>query len=219
MRARSGPSPGRSSRTPGVPRLSRLVPDRGPRPAGPDRPTAEGRHVLHRRHPLREGDGLSEVRGGRRTSSTWRAASCAIWRRCREAESLWQGECFVFDERVAVGHGLADGHPQPVPGLPDAGQRRGAGVAALCRGRLPASAATTPGPRSSARPASGTGSTGGIAERAGHRPHRGDAGDNAEGSSSERPVASGSPSRLVELARDQIDQGVDGLLRRRRPRR
>ncbi|WP_428151106.1 rhodanese-related sulfurtransferase [Brevundimonas sp.] len=26
-----------------------------------------------------------------------------------EAESLWQGECFVFDERVAVGHGLADG--------------------------------------------------------------------------------------------------------------
>jgi UPF0176 protein len=26
-----------------------------------------------------------------------------------EAESLWQGECFVFDERVAVGHGLAPG--------------------------------------------------------------------------------------------------------------
>ena len=25
-------------------------------------------------------------------------------------ESLWQGECFVFDERVAVGHGLAQGH-------------------------------------------------------------------------------------------------------------
>lgn len=24
-----------------------------------------------------------------------------------EAESLWQGSCFVFDERVAVGHGLA----------------------------------------------------------------------------------------------------------------
>jgi UPF0176 protein len=24
-----------------------------------------------------------------------------------ESESLWQGECFVFDERVAVGHGLA----------------------------------------------------------------------------------------------------------------
>ena len=24
-------------------------------------------------------------------------------------ESLWQGECFVFDERVAVGHGLAPG--------------------------------------------------------------------------------------------------------------
>lgn len=26
-----------------------------------------------------------------------------------EAESLWQGECFVFDERVTVGHGLVQG--------------------------------------------------------------------------------------------------------------
>ncbi|WP_374283597.1 rhodanese-related sulfurtransferase [Novosphingobium sp.] len=26
-----------------------------------------------------------------------------------EDESLWHGECFVFDERVAVGHGLAEG--------------------------------------------------------------------------------------------------------------
>ena len=26
-----------------------------------------------------------------------------------EAESLWQGECFVFDQRVAVGHGLVQG--------------------------------------------------------------------------------------------------------------
>jgi UPF0176 protein len=26
-----------------------------------------------------------------------------------EAESLWRGECFVFDERVAVGHGLSEG--------------------------------------------------------------------------------------------------------------
>jgi len=26
-----------------------------------------------------------------------------------QADSLWQGECFVFDERVAVGHGLAAG--------------------------------------------------------------------------------------------------------------
>lgn len=27
-----------------------------------------------------------------------------------EEESLWEGECFVFDERVAVGHGLKEGH-------------------------------------------------------------------------------------------------------------
>ena len=26
-----------------------------------------------------------------------------------EAESLWQGECFVFDQRVSVGHGLVQG--------------------------------------------------------------------------------------------------------------
>lgn len=29
-----------------------------------------------------------------------------------EAESLWQGECFVFDNRVAVTHGLKKGHYQ-----------------------------------------------------------------------------------------------------------
>jgi len=27
-----------------------------------------------------------------------------------QAQSRWQGECFVFDERVSVGHGLAAGH-------------------------------------------------------------------------------------------------------------
>ena len=26
-----------------------------------------------------------------------------------EAQSLWQGQCFVFDERVSVGHGLSVG--------------------------------------------------------------------------------------------------------------
>ncbi|MEM1371032.1 MAG: rhodanese-related sulfurtransferase [Pseudomonadota bacterium] len=29
--------------------------------------------------------------------------------RIKEADSLWQGQCFVFDQRVSVGHGLADG--------------------------------------------------------------------------------------------------------------
>ena len=41
-----------------------------------------------------------------------------------EPDSLWQGECFVFDERVAVGHGL------------------GTGTHSLCRGcRMPVSEA------------------------------------------------------------------------------
>ena len=26
-----------------------------------------------------------------------------------EAQSLWRGECFVFDQRVAVAHGLVEG--------------------------------------------------------------------------------------------------------------
>ncbi|MDE8349249.1 MAG: rhodanese-like domain-containing protein [Acidocella sp.] len=35
-----------------------------------------------------------------------------------EAESLWQGECFVFDRRIALGHGLV-AHPEAiVPGVP-----------------------------------------------------------------------------------------------------
>jgi UPF0176 protein len=29
-----------------------------------------------------------------------------------EAESRWQGECFVFDERVSVGHGLREGEAE-----------------------------------------------------------------------------------------------------------
>src|SRR6185312_17459265 len=29
-----------------------------------------------------------------------------------KAESLWQGECFVFDERVSVGHGLREGEAE-----------------------------------------------------------------------------------------------------------
>lgn len=47
-----------------------------------------------------------------------------------EADSLWQGECFVFDERVAVGHGLTTG------------------THSLCRAcRMPVSAAGRASPR------------------------------------------------------------------------
>ena len=47
-----------------------------------------------------------------------------------EADSLWRGECFVFDERVAVGHGLS------------------AGTHTLCRGcRMPVSEAGRASPR------------------------------------------------------------------------
>jgi UPF0176 protein len=47
-----------------------------------------------------------------------------------EADSRWQGECFVFDERVAVGHGLTSGSHQ------------------LCRGcRMPVSPTDRASPR------------------------------------------------------------------------
>ena len=47
-----------------------------------------------------------------------------------EADSLWQGECFVFDERVAIGHGLEPGSHT------------------LCRGcRMPLGAADRASPR------------------------------------------------------------------------
>lgn len=47
-----------------------------------------------------------------------------------EADSLWQGECFVFDERVAIGHGLTPGSHT------------------LCRGcRMPLGAADRASPR------------------------------------------------------------------------
>lgn len=35
--------------------------------------------------------------------------SCGYLETIPEAESLWRGECFVFDERVAVGHALTPG--------------------------------------------------------------------------------------------------------------
>lgn len=46
-------------------------------------------------------------------------------------QSAWRGECFVFDERVAVGARPGAGQPWLVPGVPDAGVRGGSRVAAV----------------------------------------------------------------------------------------
>jgi UPF0176 protein len=48
-----------------------------------------------------------------------------------EAESLWQGQCFVFDDRVSVGHGLVPGGLQVLRGLPQAGDTAGSGPSGL----------------------------------------------------------------------------------------
>lgn len=50
-------------------------------------------------------------------------------------ESLWKGECFVFDERVAIGHGLAPGSHQLCPACRKAiatGEPQGGYAARLC---------------------------------------------------------------------------------------
>ena len=55
-----------------------------------------------------------------------------------EAESAWQGACFVFDGRVSVGHGLAPRRPRSLPRLPDAaGAGRPETPGIRGRGKLP----------------------------------------------------------------------------------
>jgi UPF0176 protein len=43
-------------------------------------------------------------------STTWKAVFLKYLETVPPEQSLWQGECFVFDERVSVGHGLVPGH-------------------------------------------------------------------------------------------------------------
>lgn len=50
-------------------------------------------------------------------------------------ESRWQGECFVFDARVAVGHGLEQGSHALCHGCRMPVSSRGSHLVALCRGR------------------------------------------------------------------------------------
>ena len=66
----------------------------------------EDRDVLHRRHPLREGQRLSAVAQGFEEVYHLKGGILKYLEEVPESESRWQGECFVFDERVALGHGL-----------------------------------------------------------------------------------------------------------------
>ena len=54
-------------------------------------------------------------------------------------ESLWQGECFVFDERVSVGARAGGGRGRTLPRLPRAAHAAGAAVA-----EIPARASPAP---------------------------------------------------------------------------
>ncbi len=48
-----------------------------------------------------------------------------------QEQSQWQGECFVFDERVTVTHGIEPGTYATMPRLPPTRERSGSRVRAL----------------------------------------------------------------------------------------
>jgi UPF0176 protein len=74
-----------------------------PRPV----PQQADRDVLHRRHPVREIHGLPEGQGVEEVYHL-QGGILKYLEEVPEDQSLWQGGCFVFDERVAVGHGLRE---------------------------------------------------------------------------------------------------------------
>ena len=75
-------------------------------------------------------------------------------------ESLWQGECFVFDERVSVSHGLEMGQCRALPRLPPSADRGGPSVAEIQRRHILSAASTAyrrgPGPLCRASAPGGT---------------------------------------------------------------
>ena len=79
------------------------------------------------------GEGFEEV------FSPQGAASSNTWRKCRRNKTKWQGDCFVFDNRVTVRDDLTEGDYDHVPCLPYAGFRGGSSVELLHpRCQLPA---------------------------------------------------------------------------------
>jgi UPF0176 protein len=81
---------------PVVPPVPRLRP-----PASRSGPPPSGRHVLHRRNPLRESVRL-DARAGFRDRLSARRRHPPVPGDGPRQENRWQGECFVFDQRVSV---------------------------------------------------------------------------------------------------------------------
>ena len=71
----------------------------------------EGRHVLHRWHPLRKASSYMLAQGFEQVFHL-KGGILNYLETVPEAESRWDGECFVFDERVSVGHGLKIGEAE-----------------------------------------------------------------------------------------------------------
>ena len=89
-----------------------------------------------------------------------------------EAESLWEGDCFVFDHRVSVKHGLEQGAHGDLFRLPLAAHGRGDAVAAI-RGRRELSALRRRVDAGAAGASPGTapaGDAGAQPQRTTHRP-------------------------------------------------
>ena len=66
------------------------------------------RDVLHRRHSLRKGLRSYLLSRGFAEVYHLKGGILKYLEGVPEAESRWRGECFVFDERVALGHGLRE---------------------------------------------------------------------------------------------------------------
>ena len=91
---------------PGTSAVSATFPPGGRRTA-PLRQQAH-RHVLHRRHPLREIHQLAAEQGVGQVYHL-KGGILKYLEEVPEEQSAWRGACFVFDGRVSVEHGLREG--------------------------------------------------------------------------------------------------------------
>ncbi len=93
---------GHESKDSFVPTVSRIC----QRKPGPGKASQDG-HVLHRRDSLRKVNRLAQADGFQEVYHL-RGGILKYLEEVDEDQSLWEGECFVFDGRVSVGHGLRE---------------------------------------------------------------------------------------------------------------
>ena len=105
--------------------------------ASGSRPAPAGRHVLHRRNPLRKSLGLA-AGAGLRSVCQLDGGILRYLETVAPEQNRWQGECFVFDQRVSVNAALQEGALQQCFACRRPLSRRGSRFARLpSRRKLP----------------------------------------------------------------------------------